>query len=148
MKHFLPLLLFFLAVAPIQALAVEPTDPPPSSVPDPETPPVDPTPVDPTPVDPEVPVDPDPPVDPEVPVEPEPEPESEPPTPPAPPAPVTPINLGNGSETPTPYIQQHWTGVCERRSDGRIYTHTAFLRDRETAHRQCLEKILREESGG
>lgn len=44
--------------------------------------------------------------------------------------------------TPGKPYEQHWTGVCKRLPDGRITTHTAFLRDRATAHAQCKAKLM------
>lgn len=77
--------------------------------------------------------------------EPEPEPEPETPVNPANPTPNLP-GKGDRDRSEAPVKAQHWTGTCERRADGKIYVHTAFLRNQEIAHRQCRERIEAQEN--
>lgn len=50
------------------------------------------------------------------------------------------------------YDRQFWTGICERQSDGRIITHTAFGLEpfatrQRLAHAQCRDLVIRHEAG-
>lgn len=53
---------------------------------------------------------------------------------------------GDRDRSEAPVEAQHWTGTCERRDDGKIYVHTAFMRNQEIAHRQCRERIEAQEN--